>query len=798
MSEAPEPGVGNTWSSLSGSAGDVVQARDISGGVHFHQAGRRTAQVPRQLPVDVRGFVNRVVELEWLDRWLSDEGEADAATVAVIAGTAGVGKTALAVRWAHRARDRFPDGQLYVNLRGYDPGAPLTADDALDHFLGALEVPADRIPANLQAKAGLYRSLVADKRILLVLDNAATVGQVRPLLPGAAGCLVLVTSRSRLPGLVAREGARRVGVEMLSDTESVALLREVTADYRAADDPRELAELARLCARLPLALRVAAERAASRPGMPLGDLIQDLRDESSLWDALSTEDDDETDAVRAVFAWSYRALSSDAARAFRLLGLHPGAEFSLDAAAALTGATPRLTRRVLDTLVGASLLEDIGSGRYQFHDLMRAYAADQAHHEEPSDEQRAALRRVLQWYLRTSVAAVDAIGFGGRAFPLALDPFSDEIPQTGFVDDRDAVRWYERERANLMTATRTAAESGMDRIAWQIPAVLMEINGSRDPLGGWLKVDLIALDAARRCGDRRGEAVVHWGLGVRHRLGQHLQEAEDHYEAARGLFDGLGDQWGVAYSLNGLALTHMRHRRLHEARIEFERALAIAREQEAPFLVAAILRNLGYVDNNLGHLAKAERQLQQAIATYRELGEDTEESFCLSELAEVLIEQRQLAEARDSLHRALAHAEACDNNLLEGLLLLQQGRLELAEGAPQNALTSSQHAAVLLRQFGYEGFEAKALHVTGEAYRLLGRLDDAAAFFRRSAEVQRRLGDRWHLAVALDSLATALSLLDKPDHARQVWREAQPLLTDIDGSRAARLRTRVDQRLSSD
>ncbi|MET9262643.1 tetratricopeptide repeat protein [Amycolatopsis sp. NPDC004079] len=795
MSETPEPDV-NNWSNRSESARDFVQARDVCGGVHLHQASHRAAQVPRQLPIDVRGFVNRNNELERLDRWLSSDEEVDTAAVAVIAGTAGVGKTALAIRCAHRASHRFPDGQLYVNLRGYDPGAPLTADDALGHFLRALDVPASRISADVDAKAGLYRSLVADKRMLIVLDNAATVGQVRPLLPGTSGCRALITSRSRLPGLVAREGARRVALELLSDTESVALLRAVTVGYRTTDNPGDLAELARLCARLPLALRVAAERAAGRPAMPLADLIQDLRDESSLWEALSTEDDDDADAVRAVFAWSYRALPPAAARSFRLLGLHPGADFGLDAATALIGTTRRHARRLLDTLVGAHLLEDMGSSRYQFHDLMRAYAADQARHEEPAAEQDAALRRVLEWYLRASIASVDATGSRGGAFRVSLDPFDGEIPRTEFIDDRDAARWYERERANLMAATRTAAAVGLDRLAWRIPAVLMEINGSRDPLGGWLEVDSIALDAARRCGDRRGEAVIHWGLGVRNRLGQHLHEAEDHYRNAQELFDELGDQRGVAESLNGLGLTYLRSYRFDAARTEFERGLAITRQLDAPLLVAFLTGNIGGLHLRRGDLPEAERETRKAVATYRQLGNDSEEAFCLARLAEVLIEQRQFVEARESLQHAMAYAEANDNKLLEGLLLLHQGHLELEENSLDTALISSQHAVVLLRQFGYEVAAAEALQVVGKAYRQLDRLADAANFFRQSAEAQRQYGDRLHHATALDSLAEVLSLLGKPDQARQAWNEAQPLLTGIDGSRAARLRVQLEQRLS--
>ena len=310
--EPPEepggPGAAGTRSELSGSAGDVVQARDVIGGVHFHGNHPWASTVPRQLPADARGFVNRINELQRLDETLTWDNDPNSMAVLVIVGTAGVGKTSLAVHWAHRVRDRFPDGQLYVNLRGYDPGEPVTSDEALDRFLRVLGVSVDAIPDESHAKESVYRSLVADRRMLILLDNASSVRQVRPLLPGTPSSLVLVTSRSRMSGLVIRDGARRVTMDMLASPDAVELLRRVTSGYRYHDDARDLSELARLCARLPLALRIAAERAASRPQMPLQQLIRDLRDESSLWDALSAEGDEEADAVRTVFAWSYRAL----------------------------------------------------------------------------------------------------------------------------------------------------------------------------------------------------------------------------------------------------------------------------------------------------------------------------------------------------------------------------------------------------------------------------------------------------------------------------------------------------------
>lgn len=343
---------GDSRNDVSGATHDVVQAGSIAGGVHFHQAPPVTSRRPgpRQLPSDIRTFVNRTAELGQLNAVLAGRDGGDVViSVQVVAGTAGAGKTSLVLRWAHQVKDRFPDGQLFVNLRGYDPGEPVTADQALQRFLRALGVAAGDLPQDTDDAAALYRSLLSDRRVLIVLDNAATVSQVRPLLPGSGNSLVVVTSRNRLAGLAVRDGAHRITLGTLPEPEAVALLHAVTKDYRPEYDEDKLAELARYCARLPLALRIAAERAASHPYLRLDDLISDLRDESALWDTLSTGIDEEAEAVRSVFAWSYRALSAHSARLFRLLGLHPGAEFGLAAAAALGDLPHHRARRCSTT-----------------------------------------------------------------------------------------------------------------------------------------------------------------------------------------------------------------------------------------------------------------------------------------------------------------------------------------------------------------------------------------------------------------------------------------------------------------
>ncbi|WP_425426022.1 ATP-binding protein [Amycolatopsis xylanica] len=726
----------------------------------------------------------------------ADERDPHAVGISLIVGTAGVGKTALAVHWAHRMRDSFPDGQLYVNLRGYDPGPPMTSDHVLDQFLRALHVRPDAIPVDSAARAALYRSLISDRRMLIVLDNAVNAGQVRPLLPGAASCLVVVTSRSHLPGLAVRDGARQVPLATLSEYESLTLLRAVTSDYRPGDDDRDLAELARLCARLPLALRIAAVRAVARPHMHLSELIQDLRDESSLWDALSTDDEEEAGAVRTVFAWSYRALTVEAARLFKLLGLHPNPEFGTGAAAALAGVSPAVARRHLDELAGAHLLESTGRDRYQFHDLLRAFAVDQIQHDKSTELRKTARYRMISWYLHTARAA-GAAAARGYAMPIDLEPPPVGVQPLTFAGDEEAVQWYETERANLLAVTRTAAESGLHDLAWRLPPLLTEIYMSHDPVDTWLRAEEIALESAKRAGDGYGEAILLDSLAVKLRLDRKFSEATAHYRRAADLFRELGDRFGEARSRNGLGLTYLTHTKFDEARQEFERTLPIARALGNDHLTAVLLRNLGCTYADAGQLGEADEFLRQALVIFHETGSDSEEASTLRYLSEVQRDQQLPDAARSSLEQALGIGRRLADTLTEGLILLELSKVEIATGDPARALVSSQRAATILRRFHHRSREAQALDTTGEAYRRLDRAEEASAFHRRAAATHRELGDDWLLAVSLHHLATSLKQSGKIEEARIAWEEVTTLLEAASGNRAAELRILVSGELDT-
>jgi NB-ARC domain len=364
--------------------------------------------VPAQLPPAVPAFIGRDAELASLDALLHPKAAAAGPATVVIAalsGTAGVGKSALAVHWAHRAAAQFPDGQLYVNLRGFDPdGAAMEPSEALRGFLDALGAPATRIPESLSAQAGLYRTLLAGKRILVVLDNAKDAGQVRPLLPGSPGCLAIVTSRNQLTGLVATDSAYAMTLDLLGSGDARELLALRLGSRRVAREPDAVDEIIAGCARLPLALTIAAARAAGSPSFPLAVLATELREATRALDPLNGGDP-ATD-VRAVFSWSYHALTTDAARLFRRLGLHPGPDIALPAAASLAAIPQDRARALLGELTRAHLLAEHAPGRYAFHDLLRAYATELARAHDSQNVRNAAAHRVLDHYLHTGVLLV--------------------------------------------------------------------------------------------------------------------------------------------------------------------------------------------------------------------------------------------------------------------------------------------------------------------------------------------------------------------------------------------------------
>ncbi|MBS2964292.1 tetratricopeptide repeat protein [Actinocrinis puniceicyclus] len=778
-------------STLAGAAHDVVQARDIAGGVHFYTAQRteNASAVPHQLPADLRGFVGRRGELDKLEALLS--GGDEPVTLVVVAGTAGVGKTSLAVHFAHLVRSRFPDGQLFVNLRGYDPGTPLTSAGALERFLRALGVAPGSIPAGVEERAALYRTLLAGRRVLVVLDNAATAGQVRPLLPGEAGSLAVVTCRGRLSGLSARDGARRITVGLLTETESVALVNTVTTGYRAGDDPAQVAQLARLCARLPLALRIAAERAAARPLMPLRELIADLRDESSLWDALSIEDDADADAVRTVFAWSYRALPPAAARAFRLLGLHPGTDFSLAAAAALLDETPERTRALLDVLTGAHLLEQTGSARHQFHDLLRAYAADLAASQEEEAAQRAALLRAAHWYLRTADTAMRATQ---SLRPSVLTGSPGAYPPPFGPDDRTAANdWYVAERANLLALAHAAAQARLDEIAWQLSASVQTLQAAHGDTDDRLEMGQLGLQAARRLGDRRAEARVLQGLGFAWKAAGQGERALSHHLAALEIFTVQRDRLGVIEAHNSIGLIHLRHRELDDAADRFEQTVRLAEADGHRAWHAVALDNLARTRLEQGRLAQVVELADRAMRVHREI---RTEGAPLLETLITLIRAHRESGRLDRAQECTVSAERILEGgtryaALEVDIALERAAITLESGDAGGASEMYLNCLRLQRRLNDPAREAATYCGIGTALRSQGRVEEAIDFHRRAVAARRALPDAYRLAVELGLLAQCLDAAGQTEQARPFRAEARELAGAFTDPRAAALHARL-------
>ncbi|TDD55648.1 NB-ARC domain-containing protein [Saccharopolyspora elongata] len=525
---SPHEGTHNSASA----AENVVQAQNVHGDVHIHgPAGRSGSRVvPRQLPATVRYFINRAVEQDALTTLLKGAGSDHTVLVSTIDGLAGVGKSTLVVQWAHQEREQFADGELYVNLRGFDPAAePMVPAEALAGFLTALGMAPEAVPVTEDARAAQFRTLLHGRRMLLVLDNARDAEQVLPLLPGSSGCLVVVTSRQRLDGLVAHHGAQRLSLTTFTRDEGRQLLASYLGAERLAHEPEAAAALLEHCAGLPLALTLVAVQAAAEPDVPLDDLAADLRDERARLDALDVGG---RTGIRAVFSWSYRSLSPQAARMFRLLGLPNSPDISSGAAAALAGVDQPRVRRMLAELSRAHLLTRRAGDRYVFHDLLRAYARERAHTDDSEQERTTALQRLLDHHLYTTHAASQ------RLEPIRWLPdleHTDEHLRRNFTTYEEALAWWDAEHTSVLATIRQAVALGMTRGPWlaHVATYPFKLRGLIDEL----KISCTAgLKGAKVSGDRPAQARLLVDLATANYFHREFDAAVHNQQAAAKLF----------------------------------------------------------------------------------------------------------------------------------------------------------------------------------------------------------------------------------------------------------------------
>lgn len=740
--------------------------------------------VPAQLPHNIAGFVGRESQLSQLDQLLAGGGES--APIVGVGGTAGVGKTALAVPWAHRVKDRFPDGQLYVDLRGYGPDQPLAPEDALAGFLRALGVDGTGIPHGLSERSARFRSLLDQKRVLVVLDNVGTADQVRPLLPGTSSCFVLVTSRDSLSGLAAREGARRIDLDRMTVEEATGLLADLLPEPHTDLEASE--RLIERCARLPLALRIAAERIKERRGHRLADLVDELADEQTRLDALDVGDVHAS--VRAVFSWSYHQLPADAARLFRCCGLHRGHDIDRYALTALLGNDDiAATGRLLDTLVRANLLDETTEHRYQLHDLLWTYATELTERVDTETEREAALRRLLDYYLHTASTAMRQIApyeeelWEPVASPLSAAP---DLPdyEAGFA-------WLDAERSNLVRAAISAAASGLPSYAIRLSAVL------------WLYLDLgwhlddgehlhrTALAVARDRGEAVAEAFASRALGMlSYRTSQHV-EAERYLEAALGLQDRAGAWLAKAETLNALGALYGHVGRIDEAIQHLEKSVELHRSLGSQVLVQRPLCNLGLLHRRCRRYEAAFECLHEALTIADEVGSIHGQAHALYGLAGAYRDTDQCDDALRYAQRFLSLSRKSGLRGFEGIGLHRLGSIYRRLGDYERARHHHDEALLIARATSHQPLEAMALNGSAQAYAAAGATAEAARCYAEALAVAAEAGLPYEQARAYAGLAQASADRGDREEAAELWRRALDLYQELRAPEAAEIAAKL-------
>ncbi|WP_170225235.1 AfsR/SARP family transcriptional regulator [Nocardioides albertanoniae] len=641
--------------------------------------------VPHQLPADVPSFSGRDVELRLLDA-VTIAHESGWPSVVVVHGVGAAGKTALAVHWAHRTLEHFPDGQLFIDLRGYGPGEPMDPEQALSGLLIGLGVDGEAVPDDVDAASALLRTTLAQRRVLLVLDNARDAQQVRPLLPGGES-LALVTSRSQMRGLAAREGAKRIGLDMLTPGESVAFLHQRLGDR--ATDQATVRTLAEMCGHLPLALAVAAERCGRHPDVSLAALVAELDGESSRLSALETADDPLTD-LRAVFSWSYDALDAESRAMFRRIAVHPGSDLSVPCAAALAGVGTGPARRLLDRLTEANLLREHRPGRFVLHDLVRDYALEMG----SAEESEAAVRRLVSWYTHSLVAAAEIDGPSHRL--MTLDPLVPDVVALGFATSQQARSWGEREWPDLGLAVRLAVRRGLLGAAYQLVNKMFNLSMRHSP-AEVVALQEIGLEAAIEAGQEVDAAYIRNQLGISRARAGDLPRAISEFRAAAEVFRETGAAAGLEMSLSNCGQALSMTGSLDEAVAVLEEAYAVADVAGMADRARGSLIGLAEVYVRMERYQDAVRLIED------EIGQDpvdVESSSPRLTLADALIGLERYTDAEHLLRHELARHLEERSRWSEAKVLVRRAVIERETDRVDQARATLHEVVAILDEVG--------------------------------------------------------------------------------------------------
>lgn len=748
---------------------------------------------PQMLPIVAGGFTGRTEQFDWLDGMLATRGAAGPVVISAVGGMGGVGKTALAVRWARATATRLPDGQLYVNLRGYDPGEPLSTMDALSALLSGLGVTPAEMPHDVAGRASLYHELLAGRRALVLLDNASGVEQVRPLLPRPPS-IAVVTSRDDLTELTTVDGARRLKLDVLPHDEAVALLRLLIGE-RADREPDAIRDLARRCGRLPLALRVAAEHVVFRAAAALRDLVDELdADPSSSLDALDAGGDARS-GVRAVFSWSLRRLPAPAARAFRLLGLVPGGSVDTYDLASLAGVAVPLAEDLARALTRAHLIQPDGNGRFSMHDLLRAYARESAERDLSTEERRAAVTRLFDHYLAAAIVAVDTqLPYARPIRPLSRPEPTWTVTVPGLSTVPVATQWLSAQRDNLVRACVHAARHGWSAHAVALASALLPVVDAGHFHDGLIIYGeaLHAVDLVAPGRDSFDRAYIHFCLSVTHWYLGKVAKAEEHAQRVLAEMTRLGEPEGVNLGLIMLSMARTAQGRLPEAAELQRRGIEIARSAGLTVQEATHLHNLGVTYIKLEDYQAAADVYHEELALTEASGDGIGSAEARNGIATSYAGlgryDEALTYANEALLVELEHGrliKAADLMEVIGGIYRGQGRLAQAEERLTTALA-------LAKDAGDARLTALVLNTLGETCNDGGDHKRAAGCHREARELATRAGDRLEEARALAGLGDAHTGLGHPNEAVRTWRLALAAYEEMNLPAAARVRARLD------